>query len=198
MKKITKVIIFLVVFLTAAGIVAFKVKGTNSINFISNSNSIAYMRTFSFDNPVKFAFGQSASKTTLTDTDAIEAVQNLGEYVSSLDELNIIAINNDAVFIFIPGPENVLVDDKTKEAVFGIQNSLKRGNTTIGLYTLWYDSTAYSEIAKQTKLPAIVIARKGKGTITIPGTDVNEYVLLQAYRKAEAEGCCEFYSLGCC
>ena len=63
---------------------------------------------------------------------------------------------------------------------------------------LWHDSSDYLELATQIKTPVIVVARNGRGTVTMPGSDITEALLLQAYLQAATEGCCEFVAPGCC
>jgi len=139
-----------------------------------------------------FDFGQAVIKTTLTEDNMVQANQRIGEYVKSLNELNTVAVNDDAVFVFIPGSGNAPVDDTTITAVFSAQQSLKRADISAGLYTLSDDSTDYSEIAKRVELPVILVARKGSGAIITPGSNVDEIALLQAYLA-----CCDTGS-SCC
>ena len=197
-RKTLRVAICLIVLLAAVSIIAYKIMNDSS----NSNNSFSQRRmypAFPFPNSaVNFAFGQPASENTSPLGNAIQAEQNLGEYVESFDELNLVAADNDVVFVFIPGAGNTLIDDKTKTAIFEIKKDLERSNTKIGLYTLWCDSQEYLEITEKIKMPAIVVARNGKGTITMSGSNVNESMLLQAYLKAATEGCCEYYTPGCC
>jgi hypothetical protein len=193
-RKMPKLLFCLVVLLAVVGIVAYRTMsaGGNS----SNDNIVLGYHVSNY--AVDFAFGQPALETTTSTGHEIQAEQNLGEYVESLDELNIVAVENEAVLVFIPSSGNVLVDDTTKAAVFETQKELSRGNTTIGLYTLWCDSQEYSEIRQRVNTPAIIIAYKDKGTITMPGRNVTESKLLQAYLNAATKICCEYYSSNCC
>jgi hypothetical protein len=115
-----------------------------------------------------------------------------------LSELNIVDIDNDVVIIYIPNSKNDLIDDKTKAAILNFQQDLARSKTETGLYTLWYETQDYSEIVRQTRIPAIVVARKGKGTVTMYGDNVNEYMLFQAYLRVANENCCEYFTPNCC
>lgn len=195
-----KIAIFLFALLAAAGIIAFRTLPANSAknNASYGTMSIYLNRGIFLNAPINFTFGKTTFEAVLFSGEAIQAEPNLGEYVESLDKLNVIAANNDVVIVFIPGPGNVPIDEKTKAAIHEIQRDFKRGNTTTGLYTLWHDSYEYSEISKQTKTPAIVVARNGKGTVTMSGSNVNTYMLFQAYLKASAEDCCEFITPNCC
>ena len=198
-----KAAIIIVVLLAAISIITYKVTSkpdnNNSKAYLMSPNLLINNRFFSFgSSAIDFTLGQPALETTTVNGNTIQAEQNLGNYVASLDELNIVAADLDVVFIFIPGSENILIDDTTKDAILEIQQSLKKSNASIGLYTLWHDSPDYMQIIKQTKTPAIIIARNGRGTITMPGNKVNEYMLYQAYMKAATKGCCEYFVPGCC
>ena len=215
-RKLPKMLLCLVVFLAAFGIIAYKTLNANSNSGIvssgavpnnGNSNIPSYgaIRPLSMLNripnnalPVNFAFGQPVSENTSTKEYTIQAAQNIGAYVEALDELNIVALDNDVVFVFIPGAGNVSVDRTTKEALYDFQKNLKRNNITSSFYTLCHDSPDYSEIAKQGQMPAIVVARNGAGTATIYGNEISEYTLFQAYRAAAFGECCVIASSDCC
>jgi hypothetical protein len=196
-QTILKAAIGIALLLAAGGIVAYKILPSNSNYFTLSNSFISYTRAFS-NIAVPFAFGQPASENTSNKGIAIQAEQNLGVYVESLDELNLVAADKEAIIIFIPKAENAAIDDKTKAAIFNFQKGQKNGSTTIGTYTLWYDSADYLRIAQQVPLPAIIVARNDKGTITMPGSNISEYGLIQAYRRAGKKGYWEYYTAGCC
>jgi len=186
-RKKVKLIICLIILLIAAGIITYRIiRANNNSTIVSNGI-------------INFTFGQPVSDITLPSGSTVKAERNLGEYIRSLNELNLVAIDNDSVFVFIPDSENALPDDTTRDILFEVQQDFKRrSDTMIGLYTLWYDSEDYSEIAKQVELPAIVVARKDKGTVIIPGCNVTEYMLLQAYLDAATGDCCDIILPNCC
>jgi len=185
-QKIPKLIICLLILLAVISIVAYKTLNAN------NSNGIIS------DGVVAFAFGQPASETPSSTGNTIQAERNFGEYVKSLEELNVVAIDNDVVFVFVPASSNVLIDDTTKATILKVQQDLQRGDAKIGRYTLWYDSPDYAEITKQVKMPAIIVARNGKGTVIISGSNTTEYMLFQAYIDAVTGECCEPSPTECC
>jgi len=174
-RKTQKLIICLVVLLAVISIVAFKVVTTSG-----SSNNAA------------FDFGQIVLETTSSGDDLIQTNQNLGEYLESLNELNMVALDKDVVFVFIPGSENILVDYTTRASIADAKQTLENSNITVGLYTLPCDSPDYSIIAAQVELPIIYIARKGSGAVTIHCSNISENMLLQAYLA-----CCDTSS-GCC
>jgi len=178
-RKSLRTAICLLVLLAVGGIIAFKI--------INADSSIAFNEATDFD------FGQTVFQTTSNEDNTVQADQRIGEYVESLNALNTVAVNDDVVFIFIPDSENALADDATKTAVFNAQRYLKRANIEAGLYSLSYDSTDYSEIAKQVELPAIIVARKGSSVIAVSGSNADESLLLRAYLS-----CCDADASVCC
>ena len=176
-RKLSKVIICLVVLLAAISITAFR-----AVNAGNNSNN----------DTATFGFGQSSFNPTLSKGNSFSAEQNLGEYLGSLADLNAVAMDNDTVFVYIPASGNVSIDNATKTAVIKFQQDLKNNNITAGLYTLWHESLEYTNIARQVELPIFFIASKGASAVTIPAKNVDEYTLYQAF-----QACCD-PSPGCC
>ena len=131
-----------------------------------------------------------AGQTSGTVTPAVAKTgQKVGEYLESLSALNKVAINQDAVFVFIPAAKNDLADDKTNTAMLAAQRTLKSNKITLGLYTLRASSPDYSGISTQVKAPAILVACKGKGMAAVSG-DVTEQKLLQAFVATSSAGGC--------
>jgi hypothetical protein len=176
--KTPKVIVSLVVFLAVVSIVAFKMINTSSNAALNDSTA--------------FNFGITPSETASFTGNTIPAYQNLGEYLETLGDLNTVAFNKDAVFVYIPASGNALIDETSKTNIIKFQEDLQGSNVAAGLYTLSSNTPEYMEIAKQVKLPVVFVARKGASAITIPGNNVNEYMLFQAY-----QACCDT-SLDCC
>jgi hypothetical protein len=120
----------------------------------------------------------------------VKAPTSIGESLGSLSDLNKVAMNQDAVFVFIPGGKGDAVKAETSEAVRAAQTSLKRSNITLGLYTLAAGTPEYARMAQQVQAPAILVACKGRGMAAVSG-DVTETKLLQAFMaSSRAGGCC--------
>jgi hypothetical protein len=177
-RKTLKVVICLVVLLAVVSILAYKA--------ISANNSIIPNST------VVFALERPVSKITSPDDNTTQAEQNLGIYLKSLDELNTVAVSNDAVFVLISDSSNIMVDGSTKSAIIEAQKVLESNNVSVGLYTLSHDSTDYNGIAERIKLPAILVARKGASALWLSSNNANVNMLLQAYLA-----CCDT-STNCC
>jgi len=176
-RKPIKVVISLAVLLAVVSIIAYKILTANYP-----------------DNTVTSTFGSFLpfSGTAQNMNAAIQQQQNLGEYLESISDLNIIAFDNDTVFVYIPGLGNALIDDKAKETILNVQQYLKRDNIAVGLYTLSHNSPEYSDIAKHVKLPVLMVANKGSEAYVIPGNNIDEYTLLTVY-----QACCDSSS-DCC
>jgi len=177
-RKLPKVVISLVVLLAVVGIVVYKVHSGGNGTIDTVNTAFASVLPF---------FGTASNKNAVVGPE-----QNLGEHLQSLSELNTVAMNNDSVFVYIPGSKNAPVDDSAKKVISDVQQYLKNSNVTVGLYTLSYDSPDNTQIAKQVSLPALLVANKGSGAVVIPGQSISEYTLLQAFQSCcgSSSDCC--------
>ena len=114
----------------------------------------------------------------------------IGEHLESLSELNKVALNQDAVFIFIPTKKDEAASKTTRTAVLSAKKTLKSNDIRVGLYTLQTTSPDFSTISSQVQVPAILVAYKGRGMGAISG-EVTETKLLQTFMaSSRAGGCC--------
>ena len=125
-----------------------------------------------------------------------KAGKKIGENLESLSALNKVAMNQDAVFIFIPALMGALPDEKTSAAVLSAQRALERSKITLGMYTLPVSSPDYAGISTQVQAPAILVACKGKGMAAVSG-EVTETKLLQAFMSSSSAGGCGPSASGC-
>ena len=169
-----KIVISLVVLLAAASIITFKVIG------LGNNEAKG------------FSFGQLTQNGTVPAVDVALAEQNYNTFLASLDDLNKVAMDKDAVFIFVPDSKNTSLDTRTIEVTYAVQQTLKSSNKSIGLYTLQYKSPDYYSIANQIQTPAVLVAVKGGGMTAVPCNTITEETLLYAFLA-----CCD-KSSGCC
>jgi len=201
-RKAPKVVISLIVLVAVVSIVAFKTIGTDSERDSSNDSYDAIGGTSdSLDSEPALSQEQAvnAEQTSGDDVpaqqhheDASQTEQSFGEHLDSWGDLNTVAADTDAVFVFVPETGNILIDDVTRTAVTDVRQYLESSNIKVGLYTLSYDAPDYSEISLQFELPAIIVASKGLGVLVLPCSSVDEYSLLQAF-----QACCDTSS-GCC
>jgi len=179
-----KIMVSLIVLLAVAGIFIYKALAVKD-NVASESGA-----AFAFAQAAPNAMPGAESPSSGTATpDVAKTGQKIGEYLESLSALNKVAINQDAVFVFIPAPKSELADGKTNTAVLAAQQTLKRSNIALGLYTLPTRSPDYSAISAQVQAPAILVASKGKGMAAVSG-DVTEAKLLQAFMATSRAGGC--------
>jgi len=208
-----KVMVSLIVLLAVGGIFAFKAssakqKASNNIATQGDSTFAVVQAAPSATpsaTPVVEVQSSSVTEQNKTEKTALPEVKpiiqnatasapakagwKIGEYLESLSALNKVAINQDAVCVFIPAPKSEMADDKTNDAVLAAQRTLKRSNITLGLYTLLASSADYSAMSAQVQPPAILIAVKGKGMSAVSG-DVTETKLLQAFVASSSAGGC--------
>jgi hypothetical protein len=116
--------------------------------------------------------------------------KRVGEYLDSLASLNKVAVNQDAVFVFIPAKGSDLVNKETTEAIASAEQRIEATGVKIGLYTLQSDSQEYANIAAQLTLPGMLVISKGRGMGALSG-EITETKILQAYvASSRAGGCC--------
>ena len=185
--------ICLVVLLAVAGIIAYKAFSGRQQD---GSNAVAGCE----EGFITAAAAQNAAlEKELPAQDRVEPNEatplasddtRIGEYLESLSELNKVALDQDAVFIFVPAKKDEVASGTTKTAVLSAQKKLDSNNIKAGLYTLRAASPDYSEISSQVQLPAVLVACKGRGMSAVSG-EVTETKLLQTFMAAsQAGGCC--------
>jgi hypothetical protein len=115
----------------------------------------------------------------------------VGEFIDSLASLNKVAVNQDAVFVFVPAYGNNIVSKDTIDAITSAEQKLKSSGLSIGLYTLWFSSPSneYANLASQLTLPGMLVISKGRGVGAVSG-EITETKLLQAYVASSRTGGC--------
>ena len=178
-NKKAKTVICLIVLLAICGIFVYK---ATSAKQTAEDNTKA-----AFASPIlNQATGQEPAVKPVGDK------KNIGEPLDSLASLNKLAINQDAVFVFIPANGNETISKETLNAIASSEQKLKSSNIRIGLYTLQFSpSKEYADIAAQLPPPSILVMSKGKGMGTVSG-EITETKLLQAYVASSRAGgsCC--------
>jgi hypothetical protein len=120
---------------------------------------------------------------------SVEEKKTVGEFIDSLATLNKVAINQDAVFVFIPIKGNDTVNKGITDAIASAEQKLKSNGVRIGLYTLQSSSPEYANIAAQLPPPGMLVMSKGKGMGGVSG-EITETKLLQAYVASSRAGGC--------
>ena len=177
-NKKAKVVICLIVLLAICGIFVYKAKS-------AKQNASAITETAFAAPIVNQATGQEPA------VKSVEDPQKVGEFIDSLASLNKLAINQDAVFVFIPANDNEIVKKETLDAIASAEQKLKSSGVKIGLYTLQFSpSKEYASIAAQLPLPGMLVMSKGRGMGTVSG-GITEEKILQAYvASSRTGGCC--------
>ncbi len=214
-KKI-KVAVCIIVLLAVGGIFAYKATGTKQ-SAPTNTETI-------FVAPVANANEQKPTVPTIDKQETVATVVESKEAVQSIDEqkpaveavkdekivgvsldslaaLNKVAMNQDAVFIFVPAKGINSASKEDMDAIASAQKKIESTGAKIGLYTLQSSSTDYANIASQVTPPCMLVMSKGKGMGAAPGP-ITEDKLLQAYvASSRAGGCgaggCGPSSAGC-
>jgi len=121
----------------------------------------------------------------------VEDKKTVGEFIDSLASLNKVAVNQDAVFVFVPAYGNNIASKETIDAIASAEQKLKSNGINIGLYTLRFSSPSneYANLAAQLTLPGILVMSKGKGMGAVSG-EITETKLLQAYVASSRAGGC--------
>jgi uncharacterized protein YpmB len=176
-NKKAKTVICLIVLLAVCGIFVYKTTGTKQ--------SAPTITATAFAAPIlNQATGQEPA------VKSVEDKKNVGEFLDSLASLNKVAVNQDAVFVFIPAKDNDIVSKETADAIASAEQKLKSSGVSIGLYTLQSSSPEYANIAAQLTLPSMLVMSKGRGAGAVSG-EITETKILQAYvASSRAGGCC--------
>lgn len=118
------------------------------------------------------------------------------ELIGTLSELNTVATNLDAVFVFLPGKETS--SNSPAATMIKAARTIEAQGKKIGLFTLKAGSPDYDQIAGQISLPAVLAMVKGRGMNAISG-DITETKLVQGFLAASsAGGCGPSAGAGCC
>ena len=195
-----KIVITLVVLLVVAGIIAYKAfsGGQRDANNAATGDKKGFAIAATAPNA---APGEEPSaQDRVEPAQAAPSVKNdtrIGQYIKSMSELNKVALNQDAVFIFIPAKEDETAGRATSAAVLSAQKALHAKNVKVGLFTLKTTSPDFRTLSSQVQVPAILVACKGRGMASVSG-EVTETKLLQAFMaSSRARGCCGASSAGC-
>jgi hypothetical protein len=172
-----KIAVSLIVLLAVVGILAYKLSTTKK-----STTNAAKTSGFSIAQSAPEAAAGTAKKPA-------KRKDRIGEDMASLNDLNKVAVSQDAVFIYFPNTKGEPVSDLTYAAVLAAQKTLKKNNIELGLYTLPVSSPDYAGISAQVQAPAVLVACKGEGSSAVTG-EVTEEKLLQSYTASSSAGGC--------
>jgi hypothetical protein len=106
-------------------------------------------------------FGETTTRqiTDLASQDSTPTITQytVGDTLGSLNDLNVVAMNQSAVFIYIPAAQPEEISAQTKAALLSAQESLSSLEIVVGLYTLSVNSEDYHQMVKQA-IPPVTLS----------------------------------------
>jgi len=113
-----------------------------------------------------------------------------GKPLISLASLNEVAVDTDAVFIFLAAEDKQQMQPVTSE-IEAAARKIQTNGTRITAFTLEKSAPDYAQLAKQFPVPCVLAMVKGRGMNGVTG-EINEAKLLQAFVAASraTSGCC--------
>jgi len=180
-----KAVICIIVLVAIGSIFAYKAK---------NAKQTAPVNTATiFAAPVaKEANEQNSVASTIDKQEpvvkAVEENKKVGEFLDSLATLNKVAIDKDAVFIFVPAKNSDIVSKETFDAIASAKQKIESKGAKLGLYTIQSSSPEYANLAAQLTLPGMLVMSKGRGMGAVSG-EITETKILQAYVASASAGC---------
>ncbi|MCX6897349.1 MAG: hypothetical protein NT105_01495 [Verrucomicrobia bacterium] len=123
-----------------------------------------------------------ASATSQTSAGAVTTI-------GALSELNSVATNTTAVFIFLPGKEGTSGNPPSTPMKSAASTLESKVGAKCGLFTLKAGSPDYAEIAAQVSVPGVLVMVKGGGMVPVSG-DITETKLVQGFVAASRAGSC--------
>ena len=124
------------------------------------------------------------------------AETSVGTTIGAFAELNAVAANTDAIFIFLPGKEGVSGNRLSTPMQGAARMIESKTGLKCGLFTLRAGSRDYDQIAAQMSVPGVLALVKGRGMSAVSG-DITESKLLQGFVAASSAGGCGPASSGC-
>lgn len=112
----------------------------------------------------------------------------IGRELASLSELNAVAADTAAVFVFLPGKSEAAAQ-APRAQVLGATKTIEANGVKIGSFTLKAGTPDYDRISKQMTVPGVIAFVKGGGASAVSG-DITEAKLVQAFVAASSAGGC--------
>jgi len=134
----------------------------------------------------------TAAQTDEADHGTVPQAANAWGALNSLAELNSVAVDNEAVFVFLPTEdesEMARIEHVLSEATSAVTS---RG-IRIKTFLLSESSPDYPRLAKQMGTPAIIAMYKGRGSNVVSGDKISKDALLKAVvasSRPVSGGCC--------
>lgn len=186
-NKKLKAVICLIVLLAIGSIFAYKAKNAKQTAPVNTATAFA-APVANEVNEQKPTIPTINKQEPVVKT--VEEKKTVGQFLDSLASLNKVAVNQDAVFVFVPAKDNDIVSKGTTDAIASAKQKIEASGAKLGLYTLQSDSPEYANLAAQLTLPGMLVMSKGRGMGAVSG-GITEEKILQAYvASSRAGGCC--------
>jgi len=114
--------------------------------------------------------------------------------IGAFDELNTVATQSDAVFIYLLGKEEISGNAAATKAMQAAARTIEAKGSKCAIFTLKAGSPDYAKLASQVTRPGVLAMVKGKGMNAVSG-EITETKLVQSYVAASSAGGCD--SGGC-
>lgn len=131
---------------------------------------------------------------TVADTDTTPTTPFVGTMIGAFAELNTVAADSNAVFVYLPGKDGETVHEVPETSMRKAAKTIETNmGVKVGLYTLRPDSPDYGPLAGQMILPGVIAMVKGGGMVPLSG-EITASDLMQGFMSAVGTGGC---SSGC-
>jgi len=121
---------------------------------------------------------------------------SVGTCIGGFAELNSVATNTEAVFIYLPAKDGASKNAPLAPMQEAARMIQAKTGMKCGLYTLRAGTRDYGEIAAQMAVPGVLAMVKGRGMSPVAG-EITEANLLQGFVSASSAGGCGPASAGC-
>jgi len=162
---------------------------TNQLEVCSDSPSSPNAETP--DKPKVGTDNPTTAKSTATELVSGDPESTLwGKPLISLASLNQVAVDTDAVFIFLAAEDKQQMQPVTSE-IESAARKIQMNGKRITAFTLEKSAPEYAQLAKQFPVPCVLAMVKGRGMSGVTG-EINEAKLLQAFVGASraTSSCC--------
>ncbi len=146
------------------------------------------------DGPTDLATPRTPAPESVSAAEA-DAEKVVGKEITAFSDLNNIAADTDAVFVFLPSREKHSGKAPSSQ-LQGAARTIEAQGTKVDIFTLTPGSRDYDQVSKQVAAPAVLAMVKGRGMSAVSG-DITETKLVQAFVAASRGGGCGPAAAGC-
>ena len=131
----------------------------------------------------------SQTSANASDPPGGTAETSVGKMLGAISELNSVATNTSAVFIFLPGKGGASGNPPSTPMKSAANTLESKIGVKCGLFTLKAGSRDYAEITAQVSVPSVLVMVKGGAMVPVSG-DITETKLVQGFVAASRGGGC--------